>query len=273
MIQFLKMFRIYVTFMTFMVLSPLSFSAETITLYAAGSLKKALTDVTASYEKNYQVDVDTTFGPSGILRKNIEAGDNPDVFASANMAHPHKLALQKWGSPVVLFARNKLCALTQANINVTSENLLSKLLETDVRLGTSTPKADPSGDYAWELFKKSEAIKQGSFSRLSAKALQLTGGVNSELAPQNRNQYAWVMSENRADIFLTYCTNAVLAQKEVPTLKIIKVPEDLAVGADYGLVVREGTTDHAWRLAMYILSSEGQHILGKYGFEAVMLSE
>ena len=77
------------------------------------------------------------------------------------------------------------------------------------------------------------------------------------------------MSENRADIFLTYCTNAVLAQEELPTLKIIKVPRELAVGADYGLVVREGAADHAWRLAMYILSPEGQHILGKYGFEVM----
>jgi molybdate transport system substrate-binding protein len=32
------------------------------------------------------------------------------------------------------------------------------------------------------------------------------------------------MSEKKADIFLTYCTNAVSAQKEVPTLQIISIP-------------------------------------------------
>jgi molybdate transport system substrate-binding protein len=48
------------------------------------------------------------------------------------------------------------------------------------------------------------------------------------------------MGEKKADVFLTYCTNAVLAQKEVQALKIIRIPEELSVGADYGLLVRRG---------------------------------
>lgn len=101
---------------------------------------------------------------------------------------------------------------------------------------------------------------------LAEKALQHTGGPNTELAPRGRNQYGWVMSENKADIFLTYCTNAVLAQKEVPALKVIGIAENLAVGADYGLIVRTGAPSQAWLLAMYILSPEGQHLLQDYGF-------
>jgi molybdate transport system substrate-binding protein len=76
------------------------------------------------------------------------------------------------------------------------------------------------------------------------------------------------MSENKADVFLTYCTNAVLARREVPGLKIITIPEDLSVGADYGLLVRNGAPTEAWRLAMYILSLQGQNILKDYGFGA-----
>lgn len=68
-------------------------------------------------------------------------------------------------------------------------------------------------------------------------------------------------------MFLTYCTNAVLARKEVHDLKIVKIAEALSVGANYGLLVRDGASDEAWRLAMYILSPEGQDTLGKYGFE------
>ena len=81
------------------------------------------------------------------------------------------------------------------------------------------------------------------------------------------------MGEKKADIFLTYCTNAVLAQKEVPDLKIIRIPEALSVGADYGLLVRAGASAEAWRLAMYILSPEGQKILRGYGFEATAIRE
>ena len=79
------------------------------------------------------------------------------------------------------------------------------------------------------------------------------------------------MEEKKADVFLTYCTNGVLARKEVPGLKMIGIPEDLSVGADYGLLVRNEASVEAWQLAMFILSPSGQDILQKYGFKAVGL--
>jgi ABC-type molybdate transport system substrate-binding protein len=268
----MKIYRNYVVLVALLVLSiPLSVSADSLMLYAAGSLKDALSDVVASYEKIYETKVTAKFGPSGLLRKAIEAGENPDVFASANMAHPEKLAANGWGSPVVLFVRNQLCALAQSDVEVTTDNLLNTLMDKNIRVGTSTPKADPSGDYAWELFRKADTIKQGSFTTLSGKALQLTGGPDSVKAPEGHNQYGWVMGEKKADVFLTYCTNAVLARQEVQSLKIIRIPEELAVGADYGLLVRNGASNEAWRLAMYILSPESQKKLKEYGFEATTI--
>jgi ABC-type molybdate transport system substrate-binding protein len=268
----MKIYRYIVVFVAiFALFMPLSVSADSLTLYAAGSLKDALGDVAASYEKTYNTKVTTKFSPSGLLRKAIEGGEKPDVFASANMAHPEKLASGGWGSPVVLFARNQLCALAQPDVAVTTDNLFNTLMDKNIRVGTSTPKADPSGDYAWELFRKADSIKQGSFETLSGKALQLTGGPDSEKAPKGHNQYGWVMSEKKADVFLTYCTNAVLARKEVQALNIVRIPEELSVGADYGILVRNGAPVEAWRLAMYILSPEGQKILKAYGFEAAAI--
>jgi len=267
--------KIYRNCLVFIVLTvllvPLSVSADSLKLYAAGSLTAALGDVVTSYERAYKTNIVTKFGPSGLLRKGIEGGENADVFASADMTHPEKLASSGWGGPVVLFVRNQLCALAQPEVEVTTDNLLDTLLNKNIRVGTSTPKADPSGDYAWELFRKADTIKKGSFATLSNKALQLTGGPDSAKAPAGRNQYGWVMSEKKADVFLTYCTNAVLARKEVPALKIVRIPEDLSVGADYGLLVRNGAPNEAWRLALYILSPEGQKILREYGFEATAI--
>jgi len=113
------------------------------------------------------------------------------------MAHPEKLASGGWGSPVVLFARNQLCALAQPDVEVTTDNLFNTLMDKNVSVGTSTPKADPSGDYAWKLFRKADTIKAGNFATLSGKALQLTGGPDSEKAPEGRNQYGWVMARRR----------------------------------------------------------------------------
>jgi molybdate transport system substrate-binding protein len=270
--EIMKFGKKFLTLVALVVFSaPLAVSAESLTLYAAGSLKAALSDVVASYEKAYGTKVTTKFGPSGLLRKSIEGGEKPDVFASADMNHPKALAAAGWGSPVVLFTRNQLCGLAQPGLAVTTDNLFTVMMDKKVRVGTSTPKADPSGDYAWQLFKKADGIKAGSFDTLSGKALKLTGGPDSAKAPEGRNPYGWVMTEKQADVFLTYCTNAVLAQKETSALQIVRVPDTLSVGADYGLIVRKGTSEEGWRLAMYMLSPEGQRILGDYGFETVAL--
>ncbi|WP_028575609.1 molybdate ABC transporter substrate-binding protein [Desulfonatronovibrio hydrogenovorans] len=248
-----------------------SAAAGKITLYAAGSLRSALGDVAAAFEQSTGNVVTTEFAPSGLLRQRIEQGENVNVFASANMEHPMTLVSNGQKGPVVLFARNNLCALAQPAVKVSPSSMLEVLLDPETRVGTSTPRADPSGDYAWELFQRADKVEPGSFKKLSGKALQLTGGPDSPAAPLERNQYAWVMDEDRADIFLTYCTNAVLAKKELSQLQIIHIPQELAVGADYGLIVLDGSPEEAWRFAMFILSPEGQSVLSDHGFIAEAL--
>ncbi|MEZ9236804.1 molybdate ABC transporter substrate-binding protein [Shewanella sp. 10N.286.52.A9] len=242
-------------------------AAETVEFRAAGSLKTAMTEVVAQYQDQYDVAVASQFAPSGLLRKRIEQGEHVDLYASANMKHPTTLNKADKAGPVVRFAGNKLCAIAQQSVSLTSEQLLDKMLSKDIRVGTSTPKADPAGDYAWKLFAKAEQLQIGAEQTLQQKALQLTGGEHSAKAPEGRNPYGWVMENNQADIFLTYCTNAVLAQKEVPALQIISVPEALSVGAQYGLTLVNGANPDAAGLAHFILSSDGQEILAKYGFD------
>ena len=88
------------------------------------------------------------FGPSGILRERIEKGEHADLFASADVRHP--LALMKTGlaTRVVMFTRNRLCGIAMPKVGLTTANFIDRLLDPSVKLGTSTPKADPAGDYA-----------------------------------------------------------------------------------------------------------------------------
>ncbi|MDV7399218.1 substrate-binding domain-containing protein, partial [Arthrospira platensis SPKY1] len=109
----------------------------------------------------------------------IEKGEPAHVFASANMAHPEALAKAGGWQPVQVFTRNVMCAITQPRLALTPETLLDALLDPAVKLGTSTPKADPSGDYAWDIFRKADAVRPNSYAVLNAKALQLTGGTAS----------------------------------------------------------------------------------------------
>jgi len=243
-------------------------AAEPLRLFAAGSLKAALSEVVALPAVAGSGPIETVFGASGTLRERIAAGDRPDVFASANMEHPQALEAAGIGGPVVLFARNRLCALARPGLPVTAATLLDVMLDSNVRLGTSTLRADPSGDYAFALFAKAEALRPGAEARLVAKALQLTGGPASPKAPDGRNTYAWVVGDGMADLFLTYCTNAALARAERPDLQEVAVPEALAVGADYGLIVTAPERPLAWRLAMQILAPAGRAILARHGFAA-----
>lgn len=242
---------------------------EPVRLYAAGSLRAALTEVAAAFRDETGVAVTGTYGASGLLRERIEKGEPAEVFASANMEHPQMLARSGRLGSVALFTRNEMCALVNPTIDITSETLLPRMLDPVIRLGTSTPKADPSGDYAWEVFRKAEIIRPGSFAKLDTKAMQLTGGPQSPPPPVGRNVYGMLVDQGQADIFLTYCTNAVLARKETPALRQLALPASLQVGADYGLGIATNARAEASRFADFVLSARGQAILTAQGFSPI----
>jgi molybdate transport system substrate-binding protein len=249
-----------------LMLSTPTHAADTVLLHAAGSLRGALTEVSAAYEKSTGVKVQAKYGPSGLLRDEIAGGTKAEVFASANMDHPMALARAGKAGAVVLFTRNRLCALVKSGLTVTPDNLLERMLDPAIKLGTSTPKADPSGDYAFEVFRKADALKTGANDTLSKKALQLTGGPNSTPPPKDRSVYGKVVADGQADIFLTYCTNAIVAQRENAGQQVVALPASLAVGADYGMTVINGASPSAEKFAAFILFPEGQAILAKHGF-------
>ena len=235
-------------------------AAEPVTLYAA-------------FEAGAGQKVVAKYGPSGTLKDEIAGGARADVFASANMDHPKALAAARKSGPVALFARNRLCALVRPGLRVEPATVLDRMLDPDVKLGTSTPRADPSGDYAWEMFRKADALKPGAAAALEKKALQLAGGPTSPAAPPGRALYGMLVAEGKADIFLTYCTNAREAKAQNPDQQIVTLPDELAVGADYGLTVVVGASPQAYQLAMFIMSVDGQRVLAKHGFTAPALPQ
>jgi len=244
-------------------------SIETVRLYAAGSLKAALTEVVRAFEANASgaVKVEAQFAASGLLRARIEKGEAAHLFASADLGHPTKLADAGLADGnVAVFARNELCAIVREGLDVAPATLLDALLDPSIRVGMSTPKADPSGDYAFALFARADALRPGARTALEAKALQLTGGPASEKAPAGRNQYAWVMERARADLFLTYATNAIAARREMASLRIVEIPAELEVAADYGMIVLKNAPPAAARLARFIHGPVGQAILVRHGF-------
>jgi ABC-type molybdate transport system substrate-binding protein len=225
-----------------------------------------LTGVAAAFEAATANKVRATYGPSGLLRQDIAGGAAAHVFASANMEHPQSLHDAGNGGPVTMFARNTLCALARPGLNVNPDTLLAALLDPAIRIATSTPKADPSGDYAFAVFARAERLRPGARAALEAKALKLTGAPGSAKPPDGRVVYGWHVAEGRADIFLTYRTNALEARQQYPDQQIVALPDALAVGADYGLTVIDGAPVAAQEFAAFIMSASGQAILAQHGF-------
>lgn len=262
--------------MAFAVNVTLPTPVSAVTLYGAGSLRNSLTEVAQAFTADYGITVETYFGPSGLTRVKIEDElssnvKTADVFASADLGNPQQLFQKGLSNSVQNFTSNRMVAIVRPGLTgVTSDNILEFLLDPNIKVGTSTPLADPSGDYAWQIFDKADAIKPGSSQTLKTKALQLVGGnPSAPSVPTGENNLVYFLKTNPlADIFLAYYTSGKTAQElEVgQDLQIVELPNYLATKADYGLTVIKNADPDGEKLAAYILSSKGQAILAKYGF-------
>jgi ABC-type molybdate transport system substrate-binding protein len=251
--------------------SPAAMSKEAVTVHAAGSLRAALTELAQAFEAQTKQPVQFSFGASGLLKDRLLTGERSELFASANMEHPQALVAAGRAQAVQPFASNALCALATPAFLLNGKTLATRLLDADVKLGTSTPRADPSGDYAWQMFDRIEATgaaPAGSAAALKARALQLTGGPSSPPPPAGRNVYGVLVAQGQADVFITYCTNATLALREQPQLKVLPVPQAINVAAQYGLAIVEPSTEGARAFVAFLLGPRGQAVLAAHGFGA-----
>jgi ABC-type molybdate transport system substrate-binding protein len=235
---------------------------DKVKIFAAGSLREAFTEIAAAYKDKGGADIDFTFGPAGLLRERIEHGERADLFASANMAHPQALADAGRGGAVVRFTRNALCAITKPGAGFTTDTLVARMLDPNVKLGIFTPGADPSGDYALAVFGRVDALRPGAGATLKAKAKQLLGGREAPKVPAGQNPIAYHLGAGDADLFLGYCT--IGKGSSARLFETVTLPDSISVAADYGLIVLHEAA--ATRLAQFILSGQGQAILAKFGF-------
>ena len=250
---------------------PAEMQAEVpVKVLAAGSLTGAMIAVIHLYEEKTHETVQVDFGAAGLLLERIEKGEQADIFASANITHPRKLADAGLATQPVVMARNRMCATALPGFGLTSRNLLDRLLEPKVGIGTSTPQADPGGDYAWQVFDRADRLRPGAGAILKAKAQQLVGGEHNPPVPAGRNALDYAFDQHKIDIALGYCSSHDLQPN--PKFVSVQLPPELAVTADYGMsVIGRGARarEAALRFALFVMTPEAQHLIGLYGFETV----
>ncbi|MCE6962506.1 substrate-binding domain-containing protein [Enterobacter sp. MW07] len=219
---------------------------------AAGSLR----GVWPSLLRHFPEPVETAFGPAGLLRERIAAGEACDLFASANLAHPRAL------NPlaVIPFARNSLCLTVRSDVLQQGDNWLSLLTRADLRLATSTAGEDPCGDYAQTLFDRMGDSGEG----VRARARGLVGGRHSAPIPAGKLAAEWIIHSGQAELFIGYASYASRL-RTIPGLTVIPLPAPYNPCAEYGCAV---ITPAGQRLGMFLQSEVAKGILREAGFEA-----
>lgn len=240
---------------------------KALQVLAAGSLRHAFPAIIQLFTEASEGDISLSLGPAGLLRQRIEAGEHFDLFASANMAHPIRLANAGITEEAICFARNRLCIIARADLGLTTGNFLDVLSSPGIRIGTSTPGDDPSGDYAFEVFELVEAKHPGVGAAMRTRAHQLVGGRNSPSVPAGKGG-GYLISDGAVDLMMSYYSNARLLEAN-PAFQVVDIPTEFSPIVEYGLALRNLPSARTRQLKSFVMSEEGQTILQEAGFTRV----
>jgi molybdate transport system substrate-binding protein len=255
--------------LSFAVAPSVAAADDALVLYGAGSLREAMTEMAALFEKTHGIAVRVEFGASGRMRERIEAGEKVDLFTSADIGHAAKLVKDGRAVVMAMFAQNALCLLSPAQAS-TGSGALDAMLKEGARIGVSPAKIDPLGDYTVEFFKAADGLRKGSGATLQARAVTLDNPPGTP--PAKSGDYVLdAMRDGRVDLAIVYCSGRARFAKLDSSLTMTEFPPELSVGPQYGLAVLKDAKTSALLLALTILSPEGQAVLAKNGFRPVGL--
>ena len=231
--------------------------ARTLNVFSAASLTDAFTEIGTNFEAaNSGVTVAFNFAGSQALRTQIEEGAPADVFASANQTEMDALINSEHvaeGTPQV-FLNNKLIVIMPADNPAALKNL-EDLANSGLKLVLAAEEV-PVGRYARQALESMNGQFGTNFS-----STVLANVVSNE---DNVKQILAKVQLGEADAGIVYTSDAVSA----PELQTIEIPNDLNVSATYPIapLVESVNADLATAFVEYVLSSEGQEILEKWGF-------
>lgn len=234
-------------------------------LYAAGSLRNALTPLLVACCERHSLDIAPTFGPAGLLSEKIVQGDKVDLFASANCAHPLRLKALGLAQDTAVFTRNHLCIAMRNVPQLTSQHWLSALCDARFVLSTSTPGNDPGGDYAFQLFARIEQHHPGTGALLRDKAKPLVGGSMMHNIPPGMTAGSYLIRSGQSDMHIGYASYLPLLLNQ-PDIHVVVIPPPYSITADYMLALLNPVRQAARLLADDILSPQGQGFLVSHGF-------
>lgn len=235
-------------------------ASRTLTVYAAASLTDAFTEIGKSFEAEHpNVTVVFNFGGSQNLRTQIEQGSPADVFASANTKEMDTLVAQNFiGSAAPQsFLTNQLIVILPKD-NPAGITSLKDLSKPKLKLVLAAEEV-PAGRYARQVLENLNSMFGADY-----KDKVLANVVSNE---DNIRQAVTKVQLGEADASIVYVSDAVA----VPDLQRIEIPADVNVLAGYPIapLVESASPELADQFIAYVLSSDGQSVIKKWGFTPV----
>lgn len=236
------------------VVAHLAAAQETLTVFAAASLKNALDDANAAFTKATGVKVTASYEASSALAKQIEAGAPADVFISADlrwMDYAAQKNLIKPDSRVSLLG-NRLVLIAPRDSKLDKVEIgdgfdIAKLAG-DGRIAVADVQAVPAGLYA-----KAALEKLGAWTAAEAKLAQ----------GQNVRATLAFVARGETPLGIVYATDA----KVEPKVKIIGVfPDGSYPPVTYPIAATANSKSPAARYLQFLRGSEAKAIFEKYGF-------
>ncbi len=230
-------------------------------VYAAASLTEAFGDIAPAFESAHPgVVLVFNFAGSQQLAQQIDQGAAADVFASANQAQMGVLVADGLveQDSVHTFARNRLVVIYPVD-NPAGLTSLQDLGKPGLRLVLAA-KEVPVGQYTLEFLDK--AAQDARFGAAYKQAL-----LANVMSYENNVKAVFTkVSLGEADAGIVYTSDVVGAQ--IDEVGEIQIPDDLNVTAVYPAAPVIGSHNPELAVAFidFILASQAQAILAKYGF-------
>jgi len=229
---------------------------DTITVFAAASLKNALDDVDGAFSKANGVKVTASYEASSSLAKQIEAGAPADVFISADLRWMDYVAERKLIKPDtrVNLLGNKLVLIAPKDSKLDHVAIAQGFdiakLAGDGRIAVADVKAVPAGLYA-----KAALEKLGAWPAAEPKLAQAEN-VRATLA---------FVARGETPVGIVYATDARIE----PKVKIVGVfPDGSYPAVTYPVAATADAKDKdaTTRYLAFLNSAAAKAIFEKYGF-------
>lgn len=242
----------------FFLLSYTSLAAQgrEIRVAAAADLNLAMTELSSQFERQAGIKVNVSNGSSGTFFAQIQSGAPFDLFFSADMEYPRKLAAAGFAEPATLqeYALGRIAIWMPANVKVdVAKKGWDALLDANVRnIAIANPEHAPYGRAAVAALQKA-----GIYEQVRRK---LVYGENISQAAQ------FVQSGNAQAGIIALSLVASPGMKEG---KFWEIPAGMHPPIEQGVVVLRNARDKSAARAFlgFVKSVEGRKILEKYGFE------